>query len=165
MRQRMYSQLVHMTPVDEDQLQAFLTASRAMVGLAVHSIEEAGDGVTVTQYRLLVLVAAQGPRTVTDVATELGVNQSNASRYLDRLQRLGLLERRRSSEDGRVVNVVLTPAGRQLLRKVSRLRRREMERVLRRMTPEERDIGRRVMVAFSAAANELPENRWVSRGN
>jgi DNA-binding MarR family transcriptional regulator len=149
----------------DDQVQAFLTASRAMVGLAVHSIEEAGAGITVTQHRLLVLLAAHGNRTITEIADELGVNQSNATRYCDRLQRLGLLERRRSAEDGRVVHVVLTPAGRRLLRNVSRVRRREMERVLARMTPEDRVIAHRAMVAFSAAAEELPESRWVSRGD
>ena len=151
------------TTVDDDQVQAFLTASRAMVGLAVHSIEEAGAGVTVTQHRLLVLVAAHGSRTINEVADELGVAQSNASRSCDRLARPGLLERRRSPDDRRVVQVALTRAGRRLLDDVTRVRSHEIERVLAAMSPEERAVGQRAMLAFSAAADELPDSRWAAR--
>jgi DNA-binding MarR family transcriptional regulator len=151
------------TTVDDDQVQAFLTASRAMVGPAVHSIEEAGAGVTVTQHRLLVLVAAHGSRTINEVADELGVAQSNASRSCDRLARLGLLERRRSPDDRRVVQVALTRAGRRLLDDVTRVRSHEIERVLAAMSPEERAVGQRAMLAFSAAADELPDSRWAAR--
>ncbi|MBI2243576.1 MULTISPECIES: MarR family transcriptional regulator [unclassified Nocardioides] len=140
---------------------AFVTASRALVGLAVHSIGVGAPEVTVAQFRLLVLLAASGERTVGDVAEHLGVAQSNASRHCDRLQRLGLVARRRSRSDGRVVRVRLTDEGRALVDAVDRRRRGEVHRLLGRMTPEERSGALEAMRAFSRAADELGERSWV----
>jgi len=97
--------------ITDELADAFVDASRALVGLAVHSVGAAPTEVTVAQFRLLVLVAGAGERTVGDIAEHLGVNHSNASRHCDRLERLGLLARRRSRSDGRVVRVRLTEAG------------------------------------------------------
>src|SRR3954471_8032566 len=97
-----------MRAVDDQLVEGFVTASRALVGIAVRSIEAAAVPVTVPQHRVLVLLAAQGPMAVGDIAELAGVNQSNASRLCDRLQRLGLVSRQRASDDGRAVQVSLT---------------------------------------------------------
>ena len=157
-----------MAPTDEpgDQADgeladAFLTASRALVGLAVHAIGVGAPQVTVAQFRLLVLLAASGERTVGDVAAHLGVAQSNASRHCDRLQRLGLLARRRSRSDGRVVRVRVTDTGRSLVDAVDQQRRDEVRRLLGRLTPGERVGALEAMRAFSRAAGEQGDRSWV----
>ena len=58
-----------------------LDVSRALVGIAVYSVNAAPVDISVTQYRLLAVVASAGPRTIGEVATLLGVAQSNASRH------------------------------------------------------------------------------------
>ena len=73
----------------EELVEELLTASRALVGIAIRSIAAAPVEVTVAQHRLLVLLAAHGPQSVGEIAEHLGVNPSNASRHGDRLQRWG----------------------------------------------------------------------------
>jgi DNA-binding MarR family transcriptional regulator len=143
---------------------AFVAASRALVGIAVHSIGAAPVEVTVAQYRLLVLVAASD-RTVGDIAVRLGVNQSNASRHCNRLQRLGLLERSRSMTDRRVVHVHLTPAGRHVVNAVTNQRRVEVRRVLDRLSSGETAAILDALRAFNAAVGgfgtEFDDAPWA----
>jgi DNA-binding MarR family transcriptional regulator len=146
----------------EELAEAFVTASRALVGIAVHSIGSAPVDITVAQFRLLVLVAT-GDRTVGDIAQRLGVNQSNASRHCDRLQRLGLLERRRSATDGRVVHVRLTPAGEELVDAVTRQRRADVRRVLDRLPLADSTAALDALRAFNDAASELVDDRWAAQ--
>src|SRR3954471_24051863 len=80
-----------------DMADAFITVSRALVGIAVRSVNAAPVEVTLTQHRLLVLLATGGDQTVKALAEQLQVNASNASRLCDRLQKLDLVARDRSS--------------------------------------------------------------------
>jgi DNA-binding MarR family transcriptional regulator len=110
-----------------------------------------------------VLLAGRGSQSVTEIAEELGVNRSNATRICDRLARAGLVERTPSAEDGRVVKVDLTRAGLDLVDAVTRSRRREIERVLGGMTAAERRSAARALEAFNRAAGELEGSAWVRR--
>jgi DNA-binding MarR family transcriptional regulator len=132
-----------------------LVASRAFVGIALRSIAAAPVDVTVPQHRLLVLLATRGPQKIGELAALLGVNQSNASRQCDRLQRLGLVERRGSDADRRVVEVVLTADGARLVDAVGRLRREELRAVLDRMDPVDARTVAAALRAFNAAAHEV----------
>ena len=108
----------------DELAEAFLTASRALVGLAVQSLGAAPVEITMAQHRVLVLLASRGEQQIGDIAAELRVNPSNATRHCDRLQKLGLLARQRSTIDGRVVQVALdrrrTEGRRRGLRRASR---------------------------------------------
>lgn len=144
----------------EDVVDAFITASRVLTGVAIRSIDTAEPPVTAPQHRLLVLLAAHGPQLVGDLATELGVNSSNATRHCDRLQRKGLLIRRRSAEDGRAVVVSLTPNGRSLVDSVTAVRRAEIRAVVDLIPPEDVAHTLAALESFSAAAGELPDGEW-----
>jgi DNA-binding MarR family transcriptional regulator len=146
--------------VTDEVADAFITASRALVGIAVRSINAAPVEVTLTQHRLLVLLATGGDQTVGALAEQLQVNASNASRLCDRLQRLGLVGRERSSSDGRVVDVSLTAAGRDLLETVRAHRRQEIQGVLSRMQRSDVDMAIRALAAFGEAAEEAGESEW-----
>ena len=141
---------------------AFVTASRALISLAVRSIEDAPVDITVAQHRVLVLLAARGDLTVGDIAEGLGVNPSNATRYCDRLQRLSLVGRTRSPHDGRVVHVGLTQAGRDLVKDVTERRRVEVEKVLGRMSGTETSRVVAALHAFNRAAGEIEDSDWAS---
>lgn len=149
-------------PTDEaDAAEAFITASRALVGIAIRSISAAPVEITLPQHRVLVLLAAGGATSIGEIAEQLGIDQSNASRLCDRLQRLGLVVRRRSSTDGRAVDVHLTSSGTSLLKAVSSLRRAEVQRVLSSMPEPEVEAAMRALTAFSRAAHESTEQEWT----
>ena len=146
----------------DDLADAFLTASRALIGLAVRSIEAAPVDVTVAQHRVLVLLAARGELTIGDLADGLGVNPSNATRYCDRLQRLGLVHRARSLQDGRVVRVGLTQEGQALVTAVTERRRQEVDEVLERMTGPDAIRVVAALRAFNRAAGEVEDRDWAA---
>ena len=143
----------------DEIIDELLTASRAFVGIALRSIAAAPVEVTMAQHRLLVLLAARGPRKVGELAVLLGVNQSNASRQVDRLQRLGLATRRGSPADGRVVEVVLTADGARVVEAVTQSRREELRTVLARMDAVEPEAVTTALRAFNAAAEEVEPAR------
>jgi DNA-binding MarR family transcriptional regulator len=140
--------------------EAFTTASRALVGIAIRSINAAAVDLTLPQHRVLVVLAAEGPQGIGQLAEQLGVDQSNASRICDRLQRLDLVARRRSSTDGRAVLVHLTNSGAQVLRAVNSHRHREVARVLAAMPPEAVSSAVAALNAFSDAARETRASGW-----
>lgn len=137
---------------DRELADAFVTASRALVAIAVRSIQEAPDAVTVQQHRILVLLRARGGLTVGEIAELSGVNQSNASRLCDRLQKLDLVRRERSGDDARVVRVEVTTAGKRVVDAVMRRRRREIAAVLERLDDGEAQAAVAALAAFNDAA-------------
>jgi DNA-binding MarR family transcriptional regulator len=139
-----------------------MTVSRALVAIAVRSVNAAANGVTLVQHRLLVLLATGGDQTVGTLADRLQVNASNASRLCDRLQKLGLVGRDRSSRDGRAVEVSLTPDGSELVEAVQTYRRREIQRVLARMPGADVEAAVTALSAFADAAREAEETEWAA---
>lgn len=147
--------------VDEDAVSAFLDAGRALVGIAVHSVNAAPVDLTVTQYRVLAVVAASGPLAITEVGALLGVVQSNATRHCDRLQRHGLLERRRSVEDRRIVLVHLTRSGSDVVEFVTELRRQQIRKVLTLMSSPAQNRALSAVSEFNRAAGDVDEHPWL----
>ena len=123
-----------METAERDRLaDAVLGASRALLAIAVRSVSAGPAEVTVAQHRVLVLLETRGSLSVTAVAEELGVDQSNASRHCTRLERLRLVTRKRAPHDGRAVSVELTAGGRRQVEAVRAARRREIIRILERL--------------------------------
>ncbi len=145
-----------------DAVEEFLDASRALVGIAVYSVNAAPVDITVTQYRLLAVVASGGPLTINDVAALLGVAQSNASRHCDRLERLELVRRTRSANDGRVVLVDLTESGREVVDLVTAVRRREIVKVLGSMSDAAREQAVSAVRDFNRAATTAEDHPWLT---
>lgn len=146
--------------VDADLVEAFLSASRALVAVAARSLAHGDADITLPQHRCLVLLAARGPQRVSDLAELLGVNGSTATRHCDRLQRRGLVRRERSADDRRAVCVSLTDAGVHLVRKVTRARRREITAILATMPAQSRRPLLVALRSFADAAGEVPDQSW-----
>ena len=108
----------------------------------------------------MVVLAADGPQGISQLADQLGIDQSNASRLCDRLQRLGLIARQRSSTDGRAVHVHLTSSGAKLLKEVNAYRQREVGRVLSTMPRRTVEAAVQALTDFSQAARETTEQEW-----
>lgn len=146
----------------EDVVEAFLTASRALVGVAVRSMAAAPVEVTLAGHRILVLLAERGPQRIGDLSEAMEIHSSNASRHCDRLQRAGLIERRRAEDDGRAVDVSLTPEGRRVVDLVTEARRAEIAAIVDKMPRGREDDLLKALTFFSVAAGEPAEHEWYA---
>jgi DNA-binding MarR family transcriptional regulator len=137
-----------------------LTASRVLVGIAASSLSPIEDEVTLSQYRTLVVLHSRGPQTLQDLADELQVVPSTASRMCDRLVRKELIEREPSPSNRREIELRISPDGAAIVAKVARARRRRLEAILAQMPAEARQDLVTSLEAFSDAAGEVPEAQW-----
>lgn len=122
------------TPVGE--LVAFEVATRDLVGIALRSVDQVG--VSLPQFRLLLVLQQLGRSTSTECANALGVAGSSVTRLADRLHTNGHLIRGTDPRNRSVVTLELTAQGRKLVRQVTARRRRELSRVLNGIDPAER---------------------------
>ena len=75
-------------------------------------------GVTARQATLLWLVKRSPGLSLAELAAEEGISPPALSGYVDRLERAGLVERVRSTEDRRRVGLRLTDEGTKLMRRI-----------------------------------------------
>jgi len=148
------------TALDDELVDALMTASRALVAIAARSLDGVDDKVSLPQYRALVVLAGHGPQRVSDLAGTLEIHQSTTSRLCDRLADRDLVERRRSPESRREVFVALTEPGRTLVAEVTKRRRVELRRVALRVADPDRPAVAAAFHAFAEAAGELPDDAW-----
>jgi DNA-binding MarR family transcriptional regulator len=70
---------------------------------------------TFAQLRSLAALGREGEMTAGELARSVDLNPATVTAMLDHLEAANLVERHRSTEDRRVCNVSLTPAGQELL--------------------------------------------------
>lgn len=80
----------------------------------------------------------EGPQTLGKLGHANGMSATSVTRIVDRLERRGLVSRRRESEDRRLVQVHLEPEGERLLGEVRVVRGSDIHRAVEAMTSEER---------------------------
>jgi DNA-binding MarR family transcriptional regulator len=100
--------------------------------------ECAGFNITPVQYGLLTTLSLNPDLDQNSLGRELGIDRTNVADVLNRLARRGLLSRRRSPKDRRMVLARLTPAGERLTKKMYRPMQRAQERLLKPLLPRER---------------------------
>jgi DNA-binding MarR family transcriptional regulator len=144
----------------DELIEALITASRAMVAIASRSLAEVDTDVTLPQSRALVVLASRGPQRVIDIAADLGVAPSTATRMCDRLVRKGLARRSRASADRRAVRLSLTAAGRDVVREVTRRRREELSGIVDAIPAATHPHVATALQALNKAAGEPPERDW-----
>lgn len=141
-------------PGAEGEIDAVLRAANVLLRVAARSVVEVEDLVTSPQLRVLVLIASHGPRNLGEVAAELGVHASNATRTTDRLVKAGLIERTDDPRDRRYVRLDLTERGANLVNSVLAHRRNAVAEVFAGMPAGLRASVAGAMDAFAAAAGE-----------
>ena len=143
---------------------AVVRASRALVGITVRALSSVSDEVTLPQLRTLVVVSQHGAQTVSALADRLDVHASTMTRMCSRLVSRGLVERRPSPLDRREVVIVLTAQGQGLVDEVMDRRRREIDAVVRRMEPDDRDRVVAALELFSQTIDEpLPADANITQ--
>ncbi len=83
------------------------------------------------------LTLLDGPRRITELAATEALAQPTVTQLVDKLQKRGLVERRRSGEDGRVVLVVVSAAGRERLEALRSSSREVMREALKELSDAE----------------------------
>lgn len=137
---------------------AVLLSSRALIAVASRSIAAVDDDVTLPQFRaLVVLDGDDGGVNVGALASELRIQPSTATRLCDRLVRKGLARRRVNPGNRREVTMALTDSGRDLVREVTRRRRREIAAIMARVPAAQRIAIVEALTAFREAAGEDDE--------
>lgn len=148
-------------PTSRDLTDAVLAASRVLIAVAVRSLAAAGEDVTLVQYRALVVLGYNGPQRIIDLAGELAVTSSTATRLVARLTRKNLVRRSPSALDRRATVVEITTDGRHVVEAVMARRRAEMSKILRRVPAEDRRAILSSLDALTRAAGEAPEQSWT----
>jgi DNA-binding MarR family transcriptional regulator len=93
---------------------------------------------TPSKLRALDVLAEAGSIRTSDLARRIGVDETTATRLVDRLEQLELVERGRSDADRRVTLVSLAASGRETVAAIAEQRRRFFADVLAALEPEER---------------------------
>jgi DNA-binding MarR family transcriptional regulator len=114
---------------------------------------------TPSKVRALDLLVSHGGLRIGELADRLSVDDTTATRLVDRLEQLGLAERRSEPGDRRAILVALTPAGDELVAGVAAQRQLFFCDVLGALEPTERDelvrLTEKAAVALRARSEEL----------
>ena len=86
-------------------------------------------GLTHPQYLVMLALWERSPRSLGDIADALALEPASASPLVKRLEKEGLIERVRSEQDERRLDISLTDAGRALRTQALDVPRQVMQRV------------------------------------
>ncbi len=144
----------------ESLAEAVLTASRVLVGISARSLADVSEDVTLAQYRTLVVLQARGPQSLQQLADELQVVPSTATRMCDRLVRKELVRRETPPDNRREVALGITKRGTEIVNAVTKRRRAEIRGIVENMTEARRADLVVALQEFSRAAGETPDDEW-----
>ncbi len=101
-----------------------------------------------------------GPLSINELAAELYLDKSTASRVVNALERKGYVRRRRDPADGRAVSLEVTPSGARLVTRIEREMVAEEKRLLAEFEPDVRAAMIRLIGRLAEAASAY----MVTRG-
>jgi DNA-binding MarR family transcriptional regulator len=110
----------------------------SMVAIRDHLFGTGADALELGMMDTLDLLAQQDSWRMSELAEALRVDPSTATRAVQRLVSAGLAERQPDPDDGRVVVVVISRAGRRRHHQINLRRAAIMSHLLAAFTPEER---------------------------
>jgi DNA-binding MarR family transcriptional regulator len=131
--------------VSEDDV--LLALARMSMDASVRASEDVG-GVSPVQLRALTVLRQKGEANLAQLAEEIGITVSTASRLVDRLVGADWVHRAPSETNRREISLTLTADGKRLLRRYDRRRVVLLRECLERVPAERRD-------AVVAALSEL----------
>lgn len=105
---------------------------------------------TALQWVPLLMLANQKGQTAAELSRCLGVDTSTMTRMLDRLEAKGVLVRKRSIEDRRVIHLELTDEGRGLSARIPYVMAESLNSHLRNFSREELDELKRLLTKLRA---------------
>jgi MarR family 2-MHQ and catechol resistance regulon transcriptional repressor len=91
-----------------------MRAANSARNVAARQLTE--SGLTLTQFAVLEALYHLGPMSLSDLAQKVLTTGGNLTMVVGNLEKQGLAARQRSPEDGRILIVILTPKGKNLIR-------------------------------------------------
>jgi DNA-binding MarR family transcriptional regulator len=119
------------------------------------SLHPGAPALTPTKLRALDVIGDEDGVRVGELADRIGIDETTATRLVDRLEAAGVAERRSAADDRRVTLVGLTPTGVVLARDVARRREIFFCDVLAALEPDERSE----LVRLTTKAAEVLRDR------
>ena len=104
----------------------------------------------------------EGPKTAGRLGHAAGLTPASATRLIDRLEKRGLVRRRRQIEDRRCVEVTLEPKGERLLGEIKVFRGTNLHLAVGSMTPIERRRLTQSLQHLVELARSAPERERVA---
>lgn len=111
-----------------------MLASRRLLA----SLHPGAPPMTPTKLRALDVISGESGVRVGELADRIGIDETTATRLVDRLEAAGVAERQSAPGDRRAIVVALTPAGAVLVKEVAQRRQRFLCDVLTALEPDER---------------------------
>lgn len=103
--------------------------------------EECGSfDITPVQYGVLTTLLLRPDIDQNSLGREVGIDRANAADVLNRLRKRGMVVRRRSDEDRRMVLARLTPEGERITQAMRAAMQRAQDRLLAPLPPPERAV-------------------------
>jgi DNA-binding MarR family transcriptional regulator len=109
----------------------------AVTRLARRLRQQSGEGLTPSQTSALASIERNGALTPSELATIERIQRPTATRVLAALADRGLVRRETDVADRRVIRLMITPAGANVLRRSRSRKNAYLDRRLRELDPEE----------------------------
>lgn len=151
------------TAGDDELVDGLAALTRALVGITARTLATLDVDVTMSQYRMIVILASQGPLRTVDLAAALHVHPSTVTRTCDRLIRRELVARHHRATDRRVSWLTLAEAGKTLVGDVMRRRTAEIRHLLQATDTQPFQSATELVNALVTAAGEPTEQQWWRR--
>jgi DNA-binding MarR family transcriptional regulator len=154
----------HPANLPPDLVTAVAAAARPLVMVWGRADGIAQTQASAPQLRALVVVGHHGSLNLNQLADELGVIPSSASRLCDRLVASGLLDRKVSEQNRREVVLTLRTEGQGLLETVEHDRRDALADVLKGMRPGGRKALLSGLEAFAEVVGQMvaEQDQWTA---
>ena len=142
-----------MSTLTDELAQALPTMFRSMIRLVAVEMGKHGSELSIPQFGILDFLLTNTQAVQTDLANHFAKDKSVMLRQLDDMEKAGWIERQMDPNDRRRKNLVVTKAGVEIHRKVSRMRARVFANVLEGV--DEKDIATclRVLSCMNEKAN------------
>jgi DNA-binding MarR family transcriptional regulator len=144
-------------PLD-DYVPYLLNRAGARIAQAF-SEEMRGLGTTLQAWRVLAALRDRDNQRVSELSDHTSIEISTLSRVLDGMQKQGLIARRRADDDGRVVTLHVTPAGRRLTDRIIPIAERYERIAIAGLSPSETATLKRLLRRLYANMNALDGKR------
>ncbi|MDA8026651.1 MAG: MarR family transcriptional regulator [Actinomycetota bacterium] len=145
----------------ESVVDSILRSSRAILSIAVKSLNEIEETISIPQYRILVILGGRGDLPMSEIVKETSLAPASATRLCDDLLKKGLIDRKAHLDDRRQVIITITNEGSQLLRRVTESRRGMITEVVANLGEADLNEVEEGFALFAKASPE-PDEKMLS---
>ena len=112
-------------------------------------------GASLQMWRVLAALRERDGRRMGDLSVMTSIEVSTLTRLVDQMEKKGLVERRRDTDDARVVALHVTTAGKRLTRRIVPIAERYEQVALKGFAPVEAQVLRAALRRLYANMDEL----------